>query len=84
MSLTDVDWEQSRVLIRHGKGEKERCVGLGDVTAAALRDYVQRFRTAGEGALFLTSAGQRTASAGLPVGQAVSGHFRFGWVFGFL
>ncbi len=64
VDLTDVDWEQSRVLIRHGKGEKERCVGLGDVAAVALRGYVQRFRTVDEGELFLTSAGQRMASAG--------------------
>ena len=52
------------MLIRHGKGEKERCVGLGDVAAAALRDYVRRFRAGGKGALLLTSAGQRMASAG--------------------
>ena len=64
MDLGDVDWEQNRVLIRHGKGDKERWVGLGEKAASALREYVEQFRLVGEGALFLTSAGQRMASAG--------------------
>ena len=29
VELADIDWEQSRVLIRHGKGAKEGWVGLG-------------------------------------------------------
>ena len=64
VDLSDVDWERRRVLIRHSKGGKERWVGLGEQAATALRDYVRRFRAGGEGALFLTSAGQRMASAG--------------------
>ena len=51
----DIDWEQSRAFIRHGKGEKQRWVGFGPTTAAALRDYVASCRGDTPGALFLTA-----------------------------
>ena len=51
--LEEVDWERRRVLV-HGKGAKQRWVGIGGRTVAALRDYVERFRGGGPGALFLT------------------------------
>ena len=54
--LEDVDWEQGRVLV-HGKGQKQRYVGMGERTAEALRDYIARFRGESAGPLFLTREG---------------------------
>ena len=64
IDLEDVDWAERRVLIRHGKGAKERAVGVGDRTVDALRAYVEGFRSEGPGRLFLTSKGQGMRSAG--------------------
>jgi len=36
----DVDWERSSAFARHGKGGKQRWVGFGPTTAAALRNYI--------------------------------------------
>ena len=55
--LDELDWERQRVLV-HGKGAKQRWVGIGERTAAALRDYVERFRGERAGALFLTRRGE--------------------------
>ena len=55
--LEEVDWERRRVLV-HGKGAKQRWVEIGGRTVAALRDYVERFRGGGPGALFLTRRGE--------------------------
>ena len=52
VQLDEVDWERRRVLV-HGKGAKQRWVGIGERTAHALRDYVARFRGEQAGALFL-------------------------------
>ena len=52
--LADVSWEDRRIHIRHGKGRKQRVVPFGDGPAAALRDYVERFRGEDEGPLLLT------------------------------
>ena len=52
VQLDEVDWERRRVLV-HGKGAKQRWVGIGERTADALRDYVARFRGEQAGALFL-------------------------------
>ena len=54
--LEDVDWDQGRMLV-HGKGQKQRYVGMGERTAEALRDYVIRFRSERAGPLFLTREG---------------------------
>jgi len=59
--LEDVDWEQCRVLV-HGKANKQRFVGIGERTAGALRDYIDRFRGDVPGALFQTRDGRSFAS----------------------
>ena len=56
VQLADIDWEQGRVLV-HGKGQKQRYVGMGERTADALRDYIARFRSESAGPLFLTREG---------------------------
>lgn len=58
--LDEVDWERRRVLV-HGKGAKQRWVGIGERTVAALREYVERFRGERAGALFLTRRGEAMA-----------------------
>jgi len=55
VQLDDVDWERGRVFVRHGKGEKQRWVGIGPRTMDALLDYVDRFRGEDAGALFRTN-----------------------------
>jgi integrase/recombinase XerD len=63
IDLEDVDWTEQRVLIRHGKGGKERAVGIGERTADALRAYIGSFRAESPGRLFLTSKRQAMRSA---------------------
>lgn len=63
IELSDIDWARERVLVRHGKGEKERWVGLGDRAREAVTHYL-RFRGADPGALFLTSRGGAMTSPG--------------------
>lgn len=62
VQLDDVDWDRGRVFIRHGKGEKQRWVGIGPRTQDALVDYTSRFRGDTNGALFRTSAGDDMSS----------------------
>jgi site-specific recombinase XerD len=57
VQLDDVNWEAGRVFVRHGKGEKQRWVGVGSRTVDALLDYVGRFRGDAPGALFQTMEG---------------------------
>ena len=64
IELEDVDWAERRVLIRHGKGAKERAVGIGERTADALRAYIEGFRSDVPGRLFLTSKGDAMRGAG--------------------
>ena len=60
--LEDVDWDRRRVFVRHAKGQKQRWVGLGEVAASALRDYVGGFRGEREGMLFLSGHGEPLAT----------------------
>ncbi len=64
IELADMDWERGRAFVRHGKGEKQRWVGFGERTAAALRDYIERFRNEDEGALFTTRDQHAMTTAG--------------------
>ncbi len=64
VQFDDVDWDRGRVFIRHGKGEKQRWVGIGPRTVDALLTYVDRFRGNEDGALFQTSAGEDMAGPG--------------------
>ncbi len=51
--LDDVDWERGRVRVLHGKGQKQRWVGIGEQARAALTDYLL-VRGEAEGQLFLS------------------------------
>lgn len=39
--LDDIDWENNAVLIRHGKGDKERTVYINDECKVSLREYIK-------------------------------------------
>lgn len=53
--LDDIDWERGRIRILHGKGRKQRLVGIGERALQALRDYVDRFRGEEPGPMFQSS-----------------------------
>jgi len=63
LDLADVDFEQERVHVRHGKGAKERVVPLGEQAAARLARYLREARPllarGAENALFLSARGRR-------------------------
>ncbi|HEX4521246.1 MAG TPA: tyrosine-type recombinase/integrase [Gaiellaceae bacterium] len=63
LDLGDVDYEQEHVLIRHGKGAKERVVPLGEEAARRVSRYVHESRPqlarGAENALFLSARGRR-------------------------
>ncbi len=61
VQIDDVDWDRGRVFVRHGKGEKQRWVGIGPRTQDALLEYVARFRGEEDGSLFRTSIGMDMA-----------------------
>ena len=50
--LDDVDWERGRVRVLHGKGQKQRWVGLGGRAQEALREYLDGVRGWEPGILF--------------------------------
>lgn len=53
LTLADIQWDERRLHIRWGKGRKQRVVPLCDRPAAAIREYVDRFRGEAPGCLFL-------------------------------
>ena len=55
LTLADIQWEERRIHIRHGKGRKQRVVPLSERPAAALRAYICRFRGEAPGRVFLAS-----------------------------
>ena len=65
--LDDVDWERQRVRVLHGKGKKQRWVGIGRRSAVALQSYIYQFRGTQAGALFLSSKGMPLAAHALNV-----------------
>ena len=54
--IEEVDWEEGQILV-HGKGQKQRHVGMSPTTSEALREYVSGFRGDAPGPLFLTREG---------------------------
>ena len=63
----DVDWEHGRVRVLHGKGKKQRWVGIGERTIEALREYMDSYRGVEPGALFRSSKGEALATHTLNV-----------------
>lgn len=64
LDVADVDFRTREILIRKGKGEKERIVPVGEKALEVLREYLvirKKFlgRNRDCGALFLTSRGRR-------------------------
>jgi integrase-like protein len=64
VELEDIDDTHQRVLVRHGKGLKQRWVGIGERAQGAVRNYIERFRGERPGELFLTSRGDAMSSVG--------------------
>ncbi|HEX4839677.1 MAG TPA: site-specific tyrosine recombinase XerD [Rhabdochlamydiaceae bacterium] len=56
LNLGDVSDDQVRV---RGKGNKERVIPIAPAAVAAVDEYLTRFRTEGDGPLFLSSHGKR-------------------------
>ena len=65
LDISDVDFNKDEVLIRKGKGDKDRFVPLGKVSRKALFEYVKRYRkNAKEKALFIGKRGKKRISVG--------------------
>ena len=71
LTLADIQWADHRVHIRWGKGRKQRVVPLGDRPAAAVRDYIDRFRGEEVGCVFLSSARASGPAGALQSGDPV-------------
>jgi len=56
LNLGDISDDQVRV---RGKGNKERVIPIASIAVDAVDDYLTRFRTEGDGPLFLSSKGKR-------------------------
>jgi len=56
LNLRDISDDQVRV---RGKGNKERVIPIAPAAVAAVDEYLTRFRTQGDGPLFLSSHGKR-------------------------
>lgn len=50
LRLSDIGFDRRLVRIRHGKGDKERTVPIGEEALAALKDYVNLYRPKVKGA----------------------------------
>jgi len=63
LDVADIDHEQERVHVRHGKGAKERVVPLGEEAAHWVASYLREARPTlvrgAENALFLSARGRR-------------------------
>ncbi|HEY3922032.1 MAG TPA: tyrosine-type recombinase/integrase [Gaiellaceae bacterium] len=63
LDLGDVDFEQEHVLVRHGKGAKERVVPLGEEAGHWVARYLREARPGlahgAENALFISARGRR-------------------------
>ncbi|MGH3002133.1 MAG: tyrosine-type recombinase/integrase, partial [Gaiellaceae bacterium] len=63
LDLADVDFEQERVHVRHGKGDKDRMVPLGEEAAYLVASYLREARPqlarGAQNALFLSARGRR-------------------------
>ena len=64
LDLSDLDFTDSSLLVRRGKGKKTRTVFFGKQTRRALRKWLGQ-RGDDKGALFCTQAGERLAYWGL-------------------
>src|SRR5205085_11151437 len=69
LDLGDVDFEQERVHVRHGKGAKDRVVPLGEEAAEWVARYLREARPAlargADNALFLSARGRRLETSTL-------------------
>lgn len=68
LQLDDVDSERMTVMVRQGKGKKDRVVPLGERATAWIAKYLDEARPTlatgeSEGSLFLTTVGQRLSLA---------------------
>jgi integrase/recombinase XerD len=76
--LTDLDLRIGLVLVRTGKGRKDRVVPIGAAAAIALDRYLTEARpmltNAGEPALFVSRSGARLQAPGLRVRVHEAGH----------
>jgi integrase/recombinase XerD len=65
LNLDDVDMSSGSILIRHGKGGKERVVRIGATAQKALWRYVTIFRRGNTDRLFLNRSGSPLDTTGI-------------------
>lgn len=69
LQLEDIDFDTQRVQIRHGKGNKQRVVRIGERAGEAIRHYLEQFRGFDPGPLFLSSRRRPLSCPGPPLSR---------------
>jgi site-specific recombinase XerD len=67
LTLDDVDMDNASLLIRHGKGNKQRIVRIGNKAQKALWKYVTLYRQGNSNRLFLNRTGEPLGVLGIKI-----------------
>lgn len=67
INIADIDWESRSILIRKGKGGKQRMVHMGSKTYKSLRKYVTSYRNGDSDRLFINRNGEPLVAVGIQI-----------------
>jgi len=67
LKLEDVDMNTGAIIVRHGKGSKQRIVRIGSKAQKALWRYVTIYRRGDSDSLFLTRSGESLDVVGIKI-----------------
>jgi integrase/recombinase XerC len=67
INLADIDWESRSILIRKGKGGKQRMVHMGSKTYKSLWKYVTSYRNGESNRVFINRNGEPLVAVGIQI-----------------
>ena len=67
ITIRDIDWESRSILIRKGKGGKQRMVSMGSRTYKALWKYVNSYRNGESDRVFINRNGEQLDTVGIQI-----------------
>ena len=67
INLTDIEWETRSILIRQGKGGKQRVVHMGSRAQKALWRYITLFRKSDSSRVFINRSGKPLDAIGIKI-----------------